>query len=315
MFDVMIGHELSRWAENSLEEWVEAVEEARLLPELQIEIDLSAAGQVVLSPNQSEILETFDSFIEGVESLASTFSSIEPELFPQPEIPEEHLFALDSELVMSSKERLRRVLLEDLQEALKVVDAYSAYEELIAELTPPESAEEVDLNIVRDFLSQCAQRLEEVGRVCPGGIQTRLFFVDTSIATRKLSAMISQASTDCLLAMSQELQRNTEDIRDAYRSLDKHFNTPENDYEAERLLRMVENIDKQTLDPLEARISQLVEVLDFLDTSMFLISLDLRVEIYDLRTKAPDVRTDFRLLCEELKLIFEPPAEDEESDE
>ncbi|EER11979.1 hypothetical protein Pmar_PMAR019081 [Perkinsus marinus ATCC 50983] len=225
---------------------------------------------------------------------------MESRLFPHSGVEKENLVVVDPELLTSSRERIRSVLVEDLREAHKLVDAYSVHVGPISELLAPCIAAD-DLDASRDFVSQCSQYVDAVGQVCPGGIRTQLFFVDTSTVVRKFAAAIRKVSQDFLVSTAEQLDETAQEIGYIYRGLEQYFNVPEDDYEAEKLLRAVENIAERTLDPLEENIAELVDVLNFLDHSQFLVSLDLRVEIYHLLSTAPDVRADLRQLCEDLK--------------
>ncbi|KAF4756188.1 hypothetical protein FOZ63_019224, partial [Perkinsus olseni] len=300
MIDMMLGRMITRWLEACLEEWVRSIETPSLFPTIRIELDLSESGKVILSPSRAEIIQTFESLIDSAETALATLSTIEPELFPYCGIPSESLVTIDQKLMLNFKERVGCALLEDLREPLQLAESYAAHEKIRFEVGPPSNAAE-NFGAARDFVNRCTQASAAVTRVCPGGIRSKLFIVDTRNVTRKLSMARERVSRDFLISTSRQLEKEVRELRYAYRSLEQQLSVTPSDHEVEQLLRSVGDIEEQVLEPLERRTSRLFDIVDFLDDSRFLISISLRADIYHLRGSCSDIRIELSLFSESLR--------------
>ncbi|KAF4690611.1 hypothetical protein FOZ60_017219 [Perkinsus olseni] len=227
MIDMMLGRMITRWLEACLEEWVRSIETPSLFPTIRIELDLSESGKVILSPSRAEIIQTFESLIDSAETALATLSTVEPELFPYCGIPSESLVTIDQKLMVNFKERVGCALLEDLREPLQLAESYAAHEKIRFEVGPPSNAAE-NFGAARDFVNRCAQASAAVTRVCPGGMRSKLFIVDTRNVTRKLSMARERVSRDFLISTSRQLEKEVRELRYAYRSLEQQLSvTPE----------------------------------------------------------------------------------------
>ncbi|KAF4734150.1 hypothetical protein FOZ62_026198 [Perkinsus olseni] len=300
MIDMMLGRMITRWLEACLEEWVRSIETPSLFPTIRIELDLSESGKVILSPSRAEIIQTFESIIDSAETALATLSTVEPELFPYCGIPSESLLTIDQELMMNFKKRVRSALLEDLREPLQLLESYAAHEKMRFEDGPPCNAAG-NFEAARDFVNRCAQASAAVTRVCPGGMRSELFIVDTKNVTRKLSMARERVSRDFLISRSRQLEKEVRELRYAYRSLERQLSITPSDHEVEQLLRSFGAIEEQVLEPLQQRTSRLFDIVDFLDDSRFLISINLRADIYHLGGTCSDMRVELNLFSESLR--------------
>ncbi|KAF4672841.1 hypothetical protein FOL47_011332 [Perkinsus chesapeaki] len=300
VIDNIIGDVVSQWMEKCVTAWVELIENPSSFPLIKIELDLSETGQVVLSPSVEEIQEVFEEVLENVYFAATELPTLEPELFTHCQIPSKPLGTVDSELITILKARLRSALLNDLRPALKLLADYQPFE-TIREVAAELSNSQDDLSAALRAVEWSGETKDAINRVCPGGVQSTLFIVDTGNLTEKLISIVEQTKQGVLIDLKNDAETKARGIEYAFGSLREKLNSTPSEEEVEGALTMVETIEEQSLAPLDQQVKDLLEVLEFLEGSEFILPMELLRASYDIRNAPVQARNNLKSFSKRLQ--------------
>jgi len=274
-FDLILESQMRHFVQTSLDDWVAFVHTfepspMRCLPPPLLKLSLAAAeGEVVMLPAPDELVARLLDMINSTTKVTATISSIEHELVPFCNLPQNVMYEIDTsnaddeilQLLLSAAKETERVVRSCLEGPQEIQAQYQKYSYLL--LDEVENLDPLEIDDVRVKAESYKEAGNEIEKLTATIMKFPLFELHCTDIIAELSQRAYELEQTCLEMVAKSIKTRSQAVIEDW--LETHLRiqkSPEDEEELAKLKEFMMDINLLKTKPLMATTHHIHQQID-----------------------------------------------------